>query len=396
MDLIHGAVNDSKSRVRVIITLRADFYDRPLQYPAFGNLVRNHLETLLPLSAEELERAIVNPSHQVGVTFENGLVATIIEEVNYRPGALPLLQYALTELFDQRQERLLTADAYTAIGGAAGALARRAEELYQEQGDDGREAIRHMFLRLVSAGSPVSDSGAAAAGIDGAPADTRKRVPRSELLSASGDPDRLDEIIDTYADYRLLSLDHNPATRQPTVEVAHEAILREWDRLRGWLEESRADLALHRQLIRATREWIESGSDESFVLRGARLSSFESWVDDSQWVLTEEEHLYLDSSIALRAKRALAEQERQEQEARLEQRASRRLKALVVVMAVALVVAIGLTIAAINFARLSPGSGRYYLFGRRHRLAGSRRCFAPGCSGRSRTAHHPHGRRPGL
>lgn len=345
MDLIHGAVTDPRGRVWVIITLRADFYDRPLQYPSFGELLRGHMETLLPLSAEELERAIVNPAQQVGITFQPGLVATIIEDVNYGSGTLPLLQFALTELFEQREGRLLTGEAYTAIGGATGALAKRAEELYQEQAEEGREAIHQMFLRLVTVAR------AAASGADGlAQPETRRRVLRSELLSATSEPDQLDEIIDTYADYRLLSLDHHPATRQPTVEVAHEAILGEWERLRVWLEESQADLSLHRQLGWATASWIDAGGDESFLLRGTRLAHFETWVGDTQLVLTKEEQAYLDASIARREDREAAERERQEQEARLEQRSSRRLKALVAVMAVALVVAVGLAIAAIIFA----------------------------------------------
>jgi WD40 repeat protein/serine/threonine protein kinase len=360
MKLIHGAVTNPRRRVRVIITLRADFYDRPLQVPDFGELVRGHMETLLPLSAGELERVIVNPARQVGVEFEAGLVATIIEEVNYRPGALPLLQYALTELFEQRQDRLLTEESYAAIGGAAGALALRAEELYKEQDDEGQEAIRQMFLRLVTAG-PAPDKLAARGGADGpTQAGTRRRVRRAELLSATVDPDRLDEIIDTYADYRLLSLDHDPASRRPTVEVAHEAIMREWERLSSWLEESRADLALHRQLIRATCEWLEADGDESFLLRGARLTHFESWVGDTQLVLTEEERSFLETSLARRGERADAERQRQEQEVRLEQRASKRLKQLVVVMALALVVTVGLAIIALAFARQS---------GERQRLA---------------------------
>jgi serine/threonine protein kinase len=268
MDLIQGAVTDPRSRVRVVIALRADYYDRPLQYPAFGELVRSHLETVLPLSAEELERAIVNPAHQTGVTFEPGLVATIIEDVNYQPGALPLLQFALAELFEQRKGRVLTQSAYLALGGAAGALARRAEELYQEQSSEGREAIRQMFLRLVF----VSDQMTGAAPGVLSPAGTRKRVLRSELLSAASIPDLLDEIIDTYADYRLLSLDHHPATRRATVEVAHEAILREWDRLQGWLEESASDLNLHRQLIRATNEWTSGDMDEELLVAWHQIS----------------------------------------------------------------------------------------------------------------------------
>ncbi|MGD2076853.1 MAG: LuxR C-terminal-related transcriptional regulator, partial [Chloroflexota bacterium] len=349
--LLHGAVTDPRSRVRVIITLRADFYDRPLQYPAFGQLLRDHMETLLPLSAEELERAIVNPAEMTGVAFEPGLVASIIEDVNYRPGALPLLQYALTELFERREGRLLTNEAYATIGGAAGALAGRAEELYQEQDGAGREAIHQMFLRLVTVGE-VEGSVAVGATSDGPlPPDIRQRVLRAELLSAAADPDGLDEIIDTFAAYRLLSLNHHPATRQPTVEVAHEAILREWGRLRGWLEESQADLALHRQLIRATAEWLEAEHDWSFLLRGSRLSQFEAWAVGSQIALTGQEQAFLDASLANRMEREIIERQRQEHEAQLERRASSRLKALVVVLSLALVIAVGLTIAAVSFAR---------------------------------------------
>ena len=348
MDLIQGAVDDPRNRVRVIIALRADYYDRPLQYQSFGELVRGHLETILPLTAEELERAIVNPAQQTGVSFEAGLVASIIEDVNYRPGALPLLQFALAELFEQRNGRLLTQEAYSALGGAAGALAQRAEELYQEQDDPGREAIRQMFLRLVSVRDPETGTFSDI----GTPSDIRRRVMRSELLSASGNQEKTDEIIDTFVNYRLLSLDHDRSTRQATVEVAHEAILREWDRLRGWLEESLVDLSLHRQLIRATAEWLGPGEmNESFLLRGERLAQFESWAENTQLALSKEEQAYLQAGITQREEQAALEEERQEHEALLEQKAQRRLRVLIIFGALALVVVAGLAAAALFLAQ---------------------------------------------
>ncbi len=228
LDLLFAAVNDPRSRVRVVVTLRADFYDRPLHYPDFGELVRNRMETVLPLSADELEAAVVKPAERVGVSFEPGLVANIIAEVNYQPGALPLLQYALTELFEHRDGHTLTHAAYQASGGAIGALAKRADEVFHEQDNSGREIIHQLFLRLVTLGEGTED--------------TRRRVPRSELIDVAPDEDVMDEAINTYAAYRLLTLDHDPATRSPTVEVAHEAILREWERLRKWLSESREDV----------------------------------------------------------------------------------------------------------------------------------------------------------
>jgi hypothetical protein len=245
LELLFMAVTEPRGRVRVIITLRADFYDRPLHYPQFGELVRNRLETIMPLSAEELENAIARPAERVGVVFELGLVSAIIADVNYQPGALPLLQYALTELFEQRQGRLLTRDAYQSIGGTVGALAKTAEAVYLQMSATEQALSRQLFLRLVNLGEGTED--------------TRRRTERSELQAITADSDMIDDIIDTFASYRLLSLDTNPATRHPTVEVAHEALLREWEGLRVWLNESRDEIKIQRQLMAMAEEWQKSG-----------------------------------------------------------------------------------------------------------------------------------------
>ncbi len=366
LDLLEHSVTDLHSRVRVIITLRADFYDRPLHYSKFGRLLQTNLETLLPLSAEELERAIVNPAQLVGVTLKPGLVSTIIEDVNYRPGNLPLLQYALTELFEQRADRLLTSQAYAEIGGAVGALAKRAEQLYQEQDDLGQEMIRQIFLRLVTPGEPPA-AGAVEVAL---PIETSRRVLHAELLSAALDPDRLSDIIDTYVDYRLLTLDFDPFTRKPTIELAHEAILKAWERLRGWLEESASDLNMHRLLIRSTNEWLAADKDESFLLRGTRLDSIESWASDTHLIFTEEERSFLNASLDARQLRETIMRQSQEQQVRLEQRSNRRLKALISVMAIALVIAVGLTMTAISFARRAEQQKR--IAERQQRLVQSR------------------------
>ena len=199
LDLLYAAATAPRSRVRVLITLRADFYDKPLHYPEFGEMVRSRMETILPLSAEELQRAISKPAEQVGVTFEEGLVAAIVSEIHYQPGALPLLQYALTELFDNREGRHLTCRAYEHIGKTTGALARRAETIYDELDAAGREAAHQMFLRLVTLGEGAED--------------TRRRVPRAELLAVAPDPDVMDEVIDTYTAYRLSLIHISEPTR---------------------------------------------------------------------------------------------------------------------------------------------------------------------------------------
>jgi WD40 repeat protein/serine/threonine protein kinase/energy-coupling factor transporter ATP-binding protein EcfA2 len=332
LDLIDHAVTDVRSRVRVIVTLRADFYDRPLHYPRFGELLRQRMETVLPLSAEELEAAMVKPAARVGVLFEEGLVPTITAEVNYQPGALPLLQYALTELFERRSGRTLTQQAFHEIGGAIGALAQRAEELYREQDEPGKDIIRQMFLRLVTLGEGTQD--------------TRRRVHLSELRAITSSPDMMDEMIDTFAAYRLLSLDHDPLTRSPTVEVAHEALLQEWERLREWLNTSRADVRLQRQLAAQAAEWDRAHHDGSYLLRGARLKQFERWSAETELALTPGERAYLDASIDEHDRQARLERERQAREARLERRARRVLQGLVGVFLLAALISVAFAIVA--------------------------------------------------
>ena len=160
----------------MIVTLRADFFDRPLLYPDPGELMRQRTAVVLPLAIDELERAIVRPAQRVGVTMEAELVAAIVKDVGEQPGTLPLLQYAMTELFDRRVGKLLTLEAYRESGGVLGALARRADEIYEGLNEEEREVARQLFLRLVTLGEGVED--------------TRRRVRTSELdaLQATSKP----------------------------------------------------------------------------------------------------------------------------------------------------------------------------------------------------------------
>jgi serine/threonine protein kinase/WD40 repeat protein len=343
LNLLLKAATKERSRVRVVVTLRADYYDRPLQYPEFGELMRNRVETVLPLGASELERAIREPALMEGVQFEDGLVSRIVADVNYQPGALPLLQYALTELFERRKGRTLTQAAYVELGGTGGALAKRADELYLERDENGREQIRQLFLRLVTLGEGAED--------------TRRRVLRSELLNIAAESEVMDDIIDTYAASRLLALDHDPATRQPTAEVAHEAILREWDRLRAWLNESREDIRQQRIVAHAAEAWQTNHRDTSYLLRGTRLAQVEKWHQATELALTPLEREFIESSIQEHLADAESESERRKRETALEQVAIYRLRIAVAVFAVASIV--GLILAAIAIqARNTAASER--------------------------------------
>ena len=364
LDLIFEAVTAPRSRVRVVIVMRADFYDRPLHNPGFGELVRSRMETLLPLSAEELHRAIVRPARQVGVKFDPGLPARIIEELLYQPGALPLLQYALTELFESREGRIMTHRAYQDIGGAVGALALRAEEIYLGFDHAAREAARQMFLRLVNLGE---GSGEAARSPH-----TRRKVRRAELLALVEDPDLMDEVIDTFGAYRMLSLDHDSASRQPTLELAHEALIGEWRRLEAWLAESREDLLQYRRFQTLAREWHRTRRDPGYLLREARLDQFAAWAQGTGLALTAGEQAFLEASLQARESRQQLEERRRQRELETAQalaetqnlraeeqgRANRRLKWLSFGLAIFLFAAIGAALFGWAESRRAVGQAR--------------------------------------
>ena len=323
-----------RSRLRVIVTLRADFFDQPLLHPEFAEAMKAGLVPVTPLAAGELQEAIEEPGRRVGVEFEAGLVGDLLADVADQPGALPLLQYTLTELFERRDGRTLTRAAYREIGGVSGALGLRAEEIYTSLEDTERAASRQVFLRLVTLGEGTGD--------------TRRRVPRTELLTLSVGSDSVENALDAYSRPRLISFDRDPITRSPTVEVAHEALLREWPRLKEWIEASRDDLRLQQNVTSAAHDWFEAGRDESFLITGARLDRVDAWMTTVDVALTQIETEFIGVSVDRRQREAAVEQERLAREAALERRAVVRLRVLVGVMGLAAVVAAGLSLFAFS------------------------------------------------
>jgi DNA-binding SARP family transcriptional activator/WD40 repeat protein len=276
------AVTDPRSRLRVVLTLRGDFFDRPLAYADFGTLVQSGLLPLTALDERGLADAIARPALAVGVELEPGLVPQIMRDIGDQPGGLPLMQYALTELFDSRESDLLTLAAYERTGGVLGALGRRAEEIFDELDAAGKHAIRQAFLRMVT--------------VDESAEDLRRRVRRVELSAHDVDDSALASAIAVYGSHRLLTFDLDPVTRGPTVEVAHEALLREWGQLRGWLEAARDDLVLRRRVEAAMAEWDQSGREPSYLPAGGRLAQFREWSHTTTLSLAADERAFLDAA----------------------------------------------------------------------------------------------------
>ena len=253
LDALAVAVTDPSSPLRLVATLRADYYGQPLEHPAFAAVLDTATANVTPLAGDELERVIVEPARALGVEYEPGLVTRIAAESVGQPSPLPLLQYTLAELFERRDDRTLTTAAYDDIGGLTGALAARAEAIWLGADAQQQEAIRRIFGRLID---PAEET-----------ADLRRR-PRSADL---GDDAATSWVLRRYGAARLITFDRDAVTREPTVEVAHEALLREWPRLVGWLREDRALLQAVDALAEAAGRWDNGGRADDDLLRGARL-----------------------------------------------------------------------------------------------------------------------------
>ena len=300
-----GAAEDQRSRIRVVLVLRADFYGQLLLYQEFGELLHKNSVVVLPPSKEELAQVITSPAELAGVTVEQGLRATMIADVLDQPSALPLLQYTLTELFNSRANNRMTLVSYESIGGISGALGKRAEELFNRLEPEQQALTRQIFLRLAN----INESAEV----------TRRRTLRSELMgirlnNEKVSPDSVNQVIDLFGQYRLLTLDHQAGTRKPTVEVAHEALLNEWPRLKNWLSQNRDDLYQQQLLGSLTSEWKKADKSSGHLLRGARLDQFAGWAETKTIALTESELEFLETSLAAREERQEAEERRRQQE----------------------------------------------------------------------------------
>jgi WD40 repeat protein/DNA-binding SARP family transcriptional activator/serine/threonine protein kinase len=270
--------------VRLVATVRADYFDRPLAHPGFADAIEGRTVALGAMSAAELADAIRLPAGGVGVEVAPTLVDRITSEAASQPGALPLVQHTMAELFAHRDSTVITLAAFEEAGGLAGSIGRRAEAIYLGFDDRRRDAARRLFLRLVTVSEDHDD--------------TRRRVRRTELEQSGIATDDIQAVLDDYGRHRLLTFDRDPSSRTPTVEVAHEALLTDWQRFRSWVDDAREDLLIRRRLESAANDWVRAGSDPSFLYRGGRLELAESWEANSGFALTDDERRFLATSRA--------------------------------------------------------------------------------------------------
>ena len=256
------------SRIAVL-AIRADHYGRCAAYPELASRLAAHHVLVGAMRRDELRRAVERPALRAGLRVEPGLTDALVADVADEPGALPMLSTALLELWQRRDGRCLRLATYEDTGGVRASVARHAEDAFARL-DRGQQGIaRSVLLRL------------AAEGADGAV--ERRRIALAEL------DDDVAGVVAVLTDQRLLTVSAG------AVELAHEALLREWPRLRGWLEEDAEGRRLHRHLADAAREWDAGGRDPGDLYRGARLAAALEWRARHEPDLNRTERAYLDA-----------------------------------------------------------------------------------------------------
>lgn len=265
-----AAASTPGGAVTVVIAVRADFYGALTDVPGLGAAVEANHSLVAAMSESELAVAVTRPAFVAGLRLEDGLAETVVSDVTGQAGGLPLLSHALLETWRRRQGRTLTLAGYRAAGGVRGAIGRTADDVFVGLDDDAQRAMRDLFLRLVMLGEGAED--------------TRRRVTRRELPPAQA------ALVEPLVAARLLTADHD------RVEVAHEALIREWPRLRRWLDEERDTLRTHRHLTTAAAAWEASHHDGAELYGGARLQAALDWADTAPRSLNDVETEFLAAS----------------------------------------------------------------------------------------------------
>jgi WD40 repeat protein/DNA-binding SARP family transcriptional activator len=310
----------------LLLTLRADFMGQALSHRPFADALQTSSLLMGPMTREELRATIEKPAETQGAALETGLVERLLDDVGGEPGSLPLLEFALTLLWERLDYGWMTHAAYEEIGRVEGALARYADQVYGALEVGEREAARRVFVQLVQPGEGTDD--------------TRRTATRAEL----GDTNGTWELVQHLADKRLVVTGRDSARGDETVEVVHEALIQRWGQLQAWMMEDRAFRTWQERLRGALRAWEGSEHDEGALLRGAPLAEAENWVAEREEELSPAELGFIQAGVTLRERRQ-AEQEQ-------------RRRRVMFGLAGGLVVAMALALVAVFFARQSDQDRR--------------------------------------
>ena len=265
INLLINAVNAWGGPLITILTMRTDAYDHLFSYSELEQMIVKQQQLLLPMGMNELEAAIKKPVTRFGLQldFEGNLVRDLLFAVQGQSGALPFLQFTLTQLFEQRKGRLITYASYVALGGVKGALSRQAEAVYTNLSPDEQKMAQALFLRLIDPGKSEYDA-------------TRRRIVHSELfLPDAKKTQLLEKVTQVFIDAHLLTTDeHNGIT---TIEVSHDALISGWERLANWIKKERNNIHIHKNLLHSIEEWEREGRPTYLLFQGKQLKNAHTW-----------------------------------------------------------------------------------------------------------------------
>ena len=285
IELILGALKYAGDRFKLVITIRADFVASCLETPELADILQKNSILVPPyLTEADYRNAVIKPAEQVGLQVESGLVEVLLQDLDRSAGDLPLLQFALQQLWEKREHGQLTLKAYQKLEGVKGALERQAQKVYDNLDPESQDCARWIFLNLTQLGEGTED--------------TRRRITKSDLIVAKYPEALVNKTLRILTDAKLLvvNLDSgnnigqsrsaaNPPEddelfletmrQEATVEVVHEILIRHWSTLRWWLEENRSRLRSQRQIEQAALLWLQKDRQDDFLLKGVRLAEAE-------------------------------------------------------------------------------------------------------------------------
>ena len=285
-----GVADDATTPLRVVLSIRSDFLDRVTEDAQFMSELTKGIFFLSPPDRGGLREAIVQPAEMAGFHYQSStMVEDMLNHLENTPGALPLLQFAATKLWDarDRDQKMLTEDSYQAIGGIMGALASHADSVIAELPPSARQLVRTIFLRLVT------------------PERTRDVVAVSELYTMAQNPQDVQLLVDHLVQARLLVVqtgDMSDESGGALVEIVHESMLHGWPTLRRWLDDNQDDAAFLEQLRNATKQWQARGYPTGLLWRGEAMEEAKRWHKRYTGRLPDLQVAYLNSVFALARK----------------------------------------------------------------------------------------------
>ena len=248
------AAEKLKGKLCLILSMRVDFLGKCVEreYSGLAKKIQENIIFVTPMNREQLREAIALPAEEVNLVVEEELIKRMLNEIEGSPGSLPLLEYTLTRLWEERRENQLKLSTYENMGGIGGTLNSRATEVYKQFSQEEQQIAKLIFLNLTQLGEGTED--------------TRRRVNKAELMTEKHAQAAIEKVIEKLANEKLIVTNENDV-----IDVAHEALIRHWQQLRNWLKENRYALGRQRKIEEEAKYWVKKEKNKEYLWTGTRL-----------------------------------------------------------------------------------------------------------------------------